>query len=106
MDMEQMMEQMGGSESGEAMGKSEKVARIKSLVSEAKALADDCGYDMGEALKDLQMDAAQPDDSDDMEEAGEAYEQDDSPEMGDSSDKAKNKALAIEVLKKKKMGME
>lgn len=105
MDMDQMMEQMGGAESGEPMGKAEKVARIKSLVSEAKALADDCGYDIGEAMKDLKMDAAQPDDSDDMEEAADAYEGgEDSPEMGD--EKEKNKALAIAVLKKKKMEAE
>lgn len=106
MDMDMLMEKMGASESGESMGKSEKIARIKSLVSEAKSLAEDCGYDIGEAMKDLKMGAEQPDDSSDMEEAEEAYEEDDSPEMGESDDKAQKKALAIAVLKKKKMEME
>lgn len=101
MDMEEMM---GGMESGAPMGKKEKVARINSLMSEAKALADECGYDIGSAIKDLKMNASMPDNSDDMEEAGEAYEAgDDSPEHGDMEAK---KALAVAVLKKKKAMME
>ena len=102
MDMEEMM---GGMESGAPMGKSEKVARINALMGEAKALADECGYDIGSAIKDLKMNASMPDNSDDMEEAGEAYEAgDDSPEHGD--DMEAKKALAISVLKKKKAMME
>lgn len=103
MDMDSMMEM------GEAEGvksKAEKKAKIKALLSEAMACCDEAGYSIGDIMKDLKIGAEQPDDSDDMEEAGDEYAEDgselDAPESGESDEgMGAKKALVIAALKKK-----
>lgn len=94
------------SEAEGVKSKSDKKAKIKALLSEAQACCDEAGYSLGDILKDLKLGAAQPDDSDDMEEAGEEYAEDgsqlDAPESGESDEgMGAKKALVIAALKKK-----
>lgn len=92
-----------------AKSKGAKKKSIQEVCAEMKAIVDEAGYEMGDVLKSMQMDSAQPDDSMDMEEADEAVSEDsDEPEHGgeEGGDREDKKAMVIAMLKKKQGMME
>jgi hypothetical protein len=67
----------------------------------AKGMCAHCGQPL---MPKIEIEIEQKGDSEDMQEADEAYAEGDEPESGDDMAKQEKKAIAIAALKKKLMG--